>query len=111
MFLHVVLWQFDTDGETLHDEDDAGEFERDLIGVAPRSWVDQVRGMRPKDDPADGSHGCFADVEALLDERGAQHEQGGEAAEDDVDQVRPVDGEVVPRHGEVCVSTADVLVP
>jgi hypothetical protein len=25
--------------------------------------------------------------------------------------VRPVDGEVVPRHGEVCVSTADVLVP
>ena len=92
MLLHVVFRQFDSDGETLDDEDDARELESDLISVAPCSRVDEVRGVRAKDDSTDSSDRCFSDVEALLDEGGTQHEQGGEAAEDDVDQMRSVDG-------------------
>lgn len=100
MLLHVVFRQFDPDGETLDDKDDSRELESDLIGVSPCSRVDQVGGVRAKDDSADGGDGCFTYVESFLDERRTQHEQRSEATEDNVDQMRSIDGEVVPRHGD-----------
>src|ERR1700759_4259856 len=33
--LHISLWQLDTNGEALHDQDNAGEFKSDQVGVAP----------------------------------------------------------------------------
>lgn len=91
MLLHVVFRQFDTNGETLDDQNDAREFEGDLVGVAPGERVYEVRGMRTEDDAADGGHGGFANVQSLLDEGGAEHEKRREAAQDDVHQVRLVD--------------------
>lgn len=98
MLLHVVLGQLDPHGETLHDEDDPGELEGDLISVAPGEGIDEICGVRTEDDPTEGRDGGLADVHALFDEGGAEHEERGEAAEDDVDQMRPIDGEVVPGH-------------
>lgn len=100
MLFHIVFGQFDADGETLDDEDDSRELEGDLIGVSPCSRVDQVGGMRAKDDSADGRDSCFTYVQSFLDERRTQHEQRCEAAEDDVDQMRSIDREMFPRHGE-----------
>lgn len=70
MFLHVVFGQFDPDGKTLHHEDDAGEFEGDLVFVAPGTRVDEVGCMRTEDDAADGGDGGFSNVHFLLDEGG-----------------------------------------
>ena len=96
---HVEFGQFDADGEALDDEDDARELNGDDVDAAPGPGIDQVGGMRPEDDAADGGNGGLTNVHALLDDRRAQHEERGEAAEDDVDQVRLGDVEVVPRHG------------
>ena len=101
MLLHVVFRQFDAYGETLDDEDNSREFEGDLIRVSPCSRVDQVRGMWTEDDAADGGNSCFSYVQSFLDEGRAQHEERGEATEDDVDQMRSIDREVIPRHCEV----------
>ena len=60
MLLHVVLGKFDSDGETLDDEDDARELERDLIGISPCSRIDQIRSVGAEDDTADGGDGCFS---------------------------------------------------
>ena len=98
MSLHVRLGQFDTDGETLDDEDDARELERDQVGVAPRQRVDEIGGMRSKDDAADGCHRSFSDVQLFLDEEGHQHEDAGEASKDDVDQMGLGDGKMFPSH-------------
>lgn len=62
MLLHVVFRQFDPYGKALHDKDDTGEFERDLIGIAPCSRVDQIGSVGTKDDAADRGHGGFANV-------------------------------------------------
>ena len=70
MLLHVVFRQLDADGETLYDEDDSGELEGDLIGVSPRVRIDEVGGMRTKDDTAYRGDRCFTDVESLFDEGG-----------------------------------------
>ena len=70
--------------------------------------------MRAKDDAADSGDGCFSYVQALLNEGGTEHEEGGEAAEDYIDQMRPVDGQVVPRHcvvGAVFMVMSDALLP
>ena len=48
--------------------------------------------MGAEDDTAQGCHSGLTNVQAFLDDGGAQHEQRGEAAEDDVDQVRLCDG-------------------
>lgn len=107
MLLHVVFRQFDADGETLYNEDDPREFESDLVGISPCPRVDQVRSMWAEDDSADGGDCRFTNVQSFLDEGRAQHEKGGEAAENDVDQVRAVDREVIPRHREcgLCCSS------
>ena len=98
MFLHVVFRQLDTNGEALDDKDDSREFESDLISVSPCSRVDQVCGMRAKDDSTDRGNCCFSYIQSFLDEGRTQHEKRGEATENDVDQMRSVDREVVPRH-------------
>ena len=46
--------------------------------------------MRAEDEAADAGHGSFANVEFLLDVEGNKHEEGGEAAEDDIGQMRLV---------------------
>lgn len=56
--------------------------------------------MGAEDDATYGGDGGFTNVEALFDDGRAQHEQAGEAAEDDVYQVRLGDGQVLPRHVE-----------
>ena len=98
MSFHVSLGQLDADGETLHDQDDAREFERDLVGIAPGEGVDEIGGMRTEDDADDRRDCCFANVEFLFDDQRAQHEQASEASEDDVHQMGLVDREVFPRH-------------
>ena len=100
MALHVEAGQFDTDSKALDDEDDAGELDGDNVGGAPAVGVDEVGGMGTEDDTAEGGNGGLANVHALLDEGGAQHEQRGKAAENDVDQMGVCDIEVRPRHGE-----------
>ena len=85
----------------MHDKDDAREFESDLIGISPCSRVDQVGGMRAKYDTADSCDGGFTYVESFLDERRTQHEERCEAAENDVDQVRSIDREMVPCHFDI----------
>lgn len=100
MAFHVGLRQFDTDGETLHDKDNAGAFQRDFVDVTPFVGIEEVRRMGAEDDTANGGDGSFADVQFLLDEQGAQHEQAGETAQDHVSQMRLIDIEVVPGHGE-----------
>lgn len=110
MLLHVVFGQLDADGEALDDEDDARELERDLVGIAPCAWIDEVRSVRAEDDADDGCDGSFADVETFFDEGRAQHEQRGEAAQDDVDQMRSIDREMVPRHGEETVVSVSLEV-
>ncbi|RDL39474.1 uncharacterized protein BP5553_03814 [Venustampulla echinocandica] len=102
MLLHIIFGQFDPHGKALDDQDDARELERDLIGITPCSRVDQIGGVRAKDDATDGGDGGFTYVQPLLDERRAQHEKRREAAKDDVDQVRPIDRQVVPCHLERC---------
>jgi hypothetical protein len=98
VLLHVCPGQFDADGETLHDEDYARELQGDEINISPGAGVNQVRGMWPENDTAKRGDSSFTDVEALLDYRGAQHEQAREATQDQVDQVRLGNGKVVPRH-------------
>ena len=105
MPFHVGLWKFDADGEALDDEDDAGAFEGDLVGVAPLEGIEEVGGMRTEDDADDGGNSGLTDVQLLLDEEGAEHEQAGEAADDEVRQMRLVDGQLVPSHCE------EVLIP
>ena len=73
MLLHIVFWQFDSDGETLDDEDNTRELKCYLIGIAPCSRVDKVRSVWTEDDAADGGDGCFSYVEALLNKGGTQH--------------------------------------
>lgn len=99
VLLHVKLGQFDADGKTLDDENDARELDGDDINAAPGPRVDEIGGMGSEDDAAEGGDGGLANVHALLDNGRAQHEERGEAAEDNVDQVRLGDVEVVPRHG------------
>ena len=55
--------------------------------------------MRAEDDAAKGRNGGFANVELLFDEEGDEHEEGGEAADDEVGPVRLVDGELFPHCG------------
>lgn len=47
--------------------------------------------MWPEDYTTNRSHGGFTDVQFLFDEEGAQHEQAGEASQNEVSQVRLVD--------------------
>lgn len=64
--------------------------------------------MWSEDNSANGCDRGFTDVQALLDHRGAQHEKSGEAAQDEIHQVRLGNGEVIPRHIdrlEVCFCT------
>lgn len=98
MLFHVKLGQFDTDGETLHNQNNSRELDRYNIDTAPFIGVDPVGSMRSEDDTAQRRDGSFANVHALLDERRAEHKQRGEAAKNDIHQVRLGDVEVVPRH-------------
>ena len=98
--LQVELWQLDADGEALDNEDDAGELDGDEVDVAPFEGVYEVGGLGAEDDAAECRDGGFTDVHALLDDRGAEHEEGGEATEDDIHQMGIGDGEVIPRHRE-----------
>ena len=98
MLLHVVFRQFDSYGETLDNKDDSREFEGDLIGIAPGRRVNEVCRDGAEDDTADGGYGRFTDIESFLNEGGTQHEQRREAAEDDVYQMRFIDGQVIPSH-------------
>ena len=91
MALHVCLGQFDTDGETLHDQNHSGTLKGDLIRIAPGDWVEDISGVRPKDDAAYGCDGGLTDVHLLLDEQGAQHKQASETSEDKVGQMWLVD--------------------
>ena len=99
MACHVGFWELDADGEALDDEDDARELDGDNVDVAPLARVDEVCRMRAKDDAKDGGHGRLANVHALLDEGRDEHEDCGEGAQQDVDQMGSRDGEVIPRHG------------
>lgn len=102
MPLHVGLRQFDTDGETLHDQDDPGALEGKLVDVPPRYRVEKVCGVRSENNTTQRGNGCFSNVELLLDKQGAQHEKACEPAKDHVCQMWLVEIEVVPRHdGEI----------
>lgn len=87
MPLHVGFGQFDSHGETLHDQDDARAFERYLVDVSPRVRVEQVGGIRAEYDTAECGYCSFADVKLLLHKERAQHKQTGKATQDDI---RPV---------------------
>ncbi|KFX86291.1 hypothetical protein O988_09669 [Pseudogymnoascus sp. VKM F-3808] len=67
MLLHIVFWQFDADGETLDHKDDSREFEGYLIDISPGAGVNEVGGMRAKDDAANGGDSRLADVQSFLD--------------------------------------------
>ncbi len=99
MALHVGFGQFDANGETLHHQDDSGKFQSDEIGIAPFEGINQIRGVRAKDDATNGGYGSFANVEFFLDEEGYQHKNTGETAQNDVDQVRLGNGKMIPGHG------------
>lgn len=60
--LHVELWQFDTNGKTLHNQNDTGELQSDTVLVSPCAGVDKVGCMWAKDDTTDGSDCSLADV-------------------------------------------------
>jgi len=97
--LHVRLGQFHPDGEALDDQDDARALESDLVDIAPGLRVEEVGGMGAEDDAAEGCDGGLTDVELLLDEQRAEHEQRGEATQDHVRHMGLIDIEVFPRHG------------
>jgi hypothetical protein len=59
--------------------------------------------MRTEDNSTKSSDCSFTNVHALLDNRGAEHEKGSEAAEDNVHQVRLSDVEVTPSHVGIIV--------
>jgi len=98
MTFHVTPRKFDTDGEALDHQDDSAEFQRDLICVSPCSRIDKICRVRPEDDATNGSDSGFSDVETFLDDRGAKHEQTGETAENDINQMRSVDVYLLPNH-------------
>lgn len=98
MPFHVVFGQFDSDGETLDDQNDSGKLEGYLVDVSPRSRVDKICGMGPEYDAAQCGNGRFTDIHALLDNRGTEHKKRGEAPQDDVHQVGLRNGKVIPRH-------------
>ena len=98
MALHIEFGQFDTDGETLYNKNNSGELDGDNISRTPGVRVDEVGGMRTKDNSAKGSNSSFTNVHALLDKRRAKHEQGSETAKNDVHQVRLGNIKVVPSH-------------
>lgn len=54
--------------------------------------------MRAEDDAAEGGDSGLTNIHALLNNSGAQHEEGGEAAQDDVHQVRLGDVDLRPHH-------------
>ena len=56
--------------------------------------------MGTENDAANSRDGSFADIKLLLDEERTQHEQARETTEDHVRQMRLIDIQVVPRHGE-----------
>ena len=91
MLLHIVPWQLDTYGETLHDQDNAGELQCDLVGIAPGTRINEICGVRAEDDSTKGCYGRFSNVQAFLDDGRTQHEQGGKATEDDVHQMWLID--------------------
>jgi hypothetical protein len=97
---HVGFWQFDANGKTLYHEYDARELESDLIGIAPCQGVNKISGMRSEDDTTYGRHRSFSNVQFLLNKEGAQHENAGEAAENDVYQMRLVYRQMIPSHLE-----------
>ncbi|KAL2002967.1 hypothetical protein VTN02DRAFT_5440 [Thermoascus thermophilus] len=98
--LHVGLGQFDPDGETLDDEDDPRALQGDLVDVAPRVRDEEVGRMGTEDDAAQRRDGGLADVELLLHEQRAQHEQRREASQDHVRHMGLIDIEMVPGHGD-----------
>lgn len=59
--------------------------------------------MRSEYDTANSCDCGLADIESFLDHRGAQHEKTGETSEDDVDQMRSIDAELIPRH-DCCIT-------
>jgi hypothetical protein len=71
VLFHVCSREFDTNGETLHDQNDARKFQGDQVYVSPRIWVNQIGGMRSKYDAAQRCDGSFANIQALLDHGGA----------------------------------------
>lgn len=77
--------------ETLHNQDYAGELQGYLICISPGIWVDEVRCMWAEYDAAQRGDRSFAYVELLLDDGRTQHEQRGEASQDDVHQMRSID--------------------
>jgi hypothetical protein len=56
--------------------------------------------MRSKYDAANSGDSSFTNVQPFLNDGRAQHEECGEAAEDQVDQMRPVYVEMFPCHCE-----------
>jgi hypothetical protein len=56
--------------------------------------------MGTENDTTDRGYGGFADIQLLLDEQGAQHEQACETSQDHVSQMRLIDVQMIPRHGE-----------
>ena len=70
MLLHVVLRQFDTDSKALHDKNNPSELQSDLIGVAPCQGIDEVGGMRTKDDADQRRNRGFSNVQSFFDNRG-----------------------------------------
>ncbi len=100
MLFHIVFRQFDSNGETLDDENDSRELQGYLICISPCSRINQSYRVWSKDDSAECGDCCFANVESFLDEGRTQHEQRSEATEYYVDQMRPIDGEVIPCHLE-----------
>jgi|SRR5687767_3827896 hypothetical protein len=68
VFFHIVFGKFYTDGETLDDQDNSGEFDGDDVEGTPFLGVDEVGSMGTKDDTAESGHGSFTNVHALLDE-------------------------------------------
>ena len=98
MPLHVRFWQFDADCKALDDKNDSGAFEGDLVCISPCQGIEEICRMWTKYDATYGSYSGFADVESFLHEEGYEHEQTGEASNDEVRPMRLVDRQLVPRH-------------
>ena len=73
---HVRFRQLNADGKDLDDEDNAGEFECDLVGVAPCKRIEQVECNRAEYDAYYRCDGCGSPLAAKRHHEGRKRGRG-----------------------------------
>jgi len=113
VFLHVLFRQLDSDSEDADGENDARDFERDLVtdGIAntavvprtpPGAGIEEPNSIGTYDDAKYGREGSFADVELLLDEQREHAKDNHEGPQHDVPQMDGIDLKRIKSH--VCAT-------